>query len=104
MTDLKANYPIYTLDNQVILESGAPITEEAIESLISSSDQSPATYSSLLQHGSIRKDLLYLLSHQPYHIIFCDEAQVGELLNIMEKVPIPEAVLQSMNYFKKYDF
>ena len=104
MTDLKANYPIYTLDNQVILETGAPVTEEAIESLISSSDQSPATYSSLLQHGSIRKDLLNLVSHQPYHIIFCEEAQVSELLNIMEKVPIPEAVLQSMNYFKKHDF
>jgi HD-GYP domain-containing protein (c-di-GMP phosphodiesterase class II) len=99
----KLKYPVQTLDNQQILPADIEFSEEALETLISSSHNSSPQTLRLLDYGSVKKDILYFFSQPPYQFIFSDQERRDKLLNLMERVSLILPVLESLDYFKLYD-
>ncbi len=104
MVRLTLQYPIHTLDNQLLFPSGTFLTKETLDAAIySQRAYSYQTYP-LLSHGSVKEDCLNFLSKPPYDIIFSDKKQIDDLFNILEAVHLSAPVLQSLDYFKQHDF
>lgn len=104
MPILKLAHAVHTLDNRVLLPAGAELTEETVESLIVSSEHALPQTGSLLHHASVKEDLLHFLSQPPYHVIFADQIQAAEVLDLIDSVDVVAPVLQSLDYFKQHDF
>ncbi len=103
MSNLKLLYPVRTQDNRLLLPAGTVLSEETMDALISSSKDVSHRASSLLMCGSVKEDLVNFISQPPYNIIFADQEQIADLLNLLESVNIVVPVLQSLDYFKQYD-
>ena len=103
MSTMKLIHEIRTLDNQVLLPAGAELTDETIESLVSSNKHTTRT-GSVLHHASVKEDLAHFLNQPPYNVIFSDQKQVSEVLDLIESVHVAVPVLQSLDYFKQHDF
>ena len=104
MSTLILLHPVRTLDDRLLLPAGTVLSAETLDAFISSNKATPHQTYSLLQYGSVKKDLLYLLSQPPYQVIFADQKQIANLTNIMEIVHLALPILQSLDYFKQYDF
>ncbi len=103
MSVLELLYPVQTLDNQLLVPSGSKLSIETLDHLISSNRSTSYQKHSLLQYGLIKEDLLNLLSLPPYKVIFADQKQISELLDLLEKVYIDLPVLQVLDYFKEHE-
>ena len=102
--NLKIKYPIYTLDNQILLPAGSEMSLENIDDLISTNRN---TYSSikLLSYKSIQKDIIKFIKSAPsYRVIFGDDKQVAGLMKLLEPVTLISPLLDMLDYFKEYDF
>jgi HD-GYP domain-containing protein (c-di-GMP phosphodiesterase class II) len=106
MPRLTLQYPIRTVDNQLLFPPFPPgtlLTEETLDALIYSyKAHSYQTYP-LLSYGSVKEDCLNFLSTPPYDTIFSDKKQVNDLFSLLETVHLSTPVLQSLDYFKQYD-
>ncbi len=104
MPKLTLRHPIHTLDNQLLLAPGAFLTQETLDSFISS--DRPYSYPThpLLLHGSVKEDCLNFINSPPYGVIFSDKKEANNLLKILEAVHLPIPILQSLDYFKQHDF
>jgi HD-GYP domain-containing protein (c-di-GMP phosphodiesterase class II) len=96
-------HPIRTLDDRLLLPAGAELSGETLDDLISSSRTTPHQSYSLLQHGSVKEDLLDFLGELPYQLFFADKEVRSEVLNLMNAVGVVGPVLESLNYFKEHD-
>ncbi len=103
MSTLRLNYEVRTLDNQLLLPSGATVSKDTLDALISSSKLPPQKLHSVLGYGSVKKDLIHLLKHAPYNTIFGSQKQISDLFNFMETVYYSLQILQTLDYFKKHD-
>jgi len=104
MPRLTLQYPIRTLDNQLLFPPGTFLTKETLDAVIySHRAYSYQTYPFLL-YGSVKEDCLNFLSTPPYETIFSDKKQIHDLLNILETVHLSIPILQSLDYFKQHDF
>ena len=104
MVRLTLQYPIHTLDNQLLLSPGTFLTKETLDAaLYSNRTYSYQTYP-LLTHCSVKEDCLNFLSNPPYETIFSDKKQINDLLNLLETVHLSAPVLESLDYFKQHDF
>ena len=103
MSDLKLLYSVHTPDNRLLLPAGTLLSEETMDALISSSKDESYRASSVQISSSIKNDLVNFISQPPYHVIFADQKQIANLLNLLDSVNIVAPVLQSLNYFKQYD-
>lgn len=103
MSNLTLHYPVHSLDNRLVLPANSVLSAETLDTLISSSRTKSYQKLSLFQYGSIRKDILNLLSQPPYKVIFSDQKQISNLLKLMESVYLVLPILQSLDYFKKHD-
>jgi len=101
MSALKLQYPVYTLDKQLLLSPGAELTPDTLD-YVSSLNQSE-TYRSFSLMDFIRKDLLNVLKRPPYNVVFSDQNRLAEIIKLIEKVSIVLPVLQILDYFKKHD-
>ena len=104
MPTLTLQHQVCTVDNRLLLPAGTTVSTETLDTLISSSGTTPYPSFSMLGYKSVKRDLLHFLSLPPYHIIFSDQGQISDLINIMESVHLVQPVLQSLDYFKKHDF
>lgn len=104
MSPLTLTHPVHTLDNRLLLPAGTVLSVETLDDFISSSSANSDQTYALLQYGSVKKDLLYLLSQPPYQVIFGDKKQIAHLINIMERVQLALPILQSLDYFRQHDF
>ena len=77
MADLELLCPVYTLDNKLLLPVGSVLSEETLNILVSSNSDPDYQKCSLLQYGSIRKDMLHFLSQIPYNVIFAGEKRLA---------------------------
>jgi len=91
------------VDNQLLLPTGTTLSATALRELILSNKTDYQSYS-LLGYGSIKKDLLYYLSLPPYKTIFSNKDETAEIIEFIENVVLVQPVLQSLDYFKRYDF
>ena len=73
MPRLTLQYPIRTLDNELLFSPGTFLTKETLDAVIySHRTYSYQTYP-LLSHGSVKEDCLNFFSNPPYDIIFSDK-------------------------------
>ena len=104
MSSLTLLHPVRTLDNRLLLAAGTVLSVETLDALISSSRATSHQAYSLLHCGSVKENLPHLLSSPPYQVIFVYHQQIADVMNIMETVHLALPFLQSLEYFKQYDF
>ncbi len=103
MSILKLDYPVYSLDRQLLLRAGTTLTDETLKTLISSRGADQRKTHALMQYGTVKEDVLYFLTHPPVNIIINDQRRISEIMKIMEHVKLVLPVLDSIEYFKKHD-
>ena len=101
---MRLSYPVHDIDNRLLLPAGTELSEDVLEDLISSNHTAPLQTLPLLEHGSVRKDIVKFLSQPPYQLIFPQKEDIDKLLKQMEKVEFVLPFLRSLDYFKQYDF
>jgi len=97
-------YPVYTLNHRVLCEPGMPITEDFLAELAHSNQQGRLETYPLLNHGSLREDLLGLIRKPPYQIVFDQQQSFGDILDIMNDAHVIIPILQAVDYFKRHDY
>lgn len=103
MSLLKLDYPVYSLDRQLLLRAGTTLTDEMLKTLIASRGADHRETHALLQHGTVKEDILGFLTHPPVNTIINDRRQISEIMKIMEHVKLVRPVLDSIEYFKQHD-
>ncbi len=103
MYDYTLQYPVFTFENDLLLDSGTVITKAVMESLISARKIS-FQISSFLKYQAVNEDLISFLKQPPYDSIFSDAQQVENIFKIMERVNLPIPVLKSLYNFRRDDF
>ena len=101
---MKLRYPVHDIDNRLLLPAGTELSEDVLEDLISSNQFKSFQTLSLLEHGSVRGDIIKFLRQPPYQLIFPEKEDIDKLLKQMEKVQFELPFLRSLDYFKKHDF
>lgn len=104
MDTLRLAYPVSTMENHLLLPAGTMLSQEILEELISSPAAGSNQTYSLLGHGTVKHDMLRLIRKPPYDSILSSREKTGELLSTMETVHLVLPVLQTLNYFKTYDY
>ena len=99
MPEYVLQYPVFTFENELLLDTGTVLSSAVMESLISKR-KDPFQVSSFLQYLSVKTDLLTLLKKPPYNLIFSDSKQVESIFIAMEQILLPVPVLKSMYYFR----
>ena len=84
MPRLTLQYPIHTLDNRLLFSSGASLTKEALDAVISSRGADSYQEYSLASYGFVKEDYLNFLGSPPYETIFSDKKQIQDFLTILE--------------------
>lgn len=103
MPDLKLEYPVLTIDNKELLPAGTDISEKTIEAIISGNTNRNKK-SSLLNYNSIKKDVIEFFNQENYSITFGDKNISKTILKLMGKARLPLPIIESIYYFKSYDF
>ena len=100
---MKLKYPITSLDKKVLFAAGDTFSEDALSELISSNTiKKPKTYP-LLEHKTVKKDLLNFLRPEPYNIIFDDDKDIGKLMGLMGKVSLLPQALKILDFYRQAD-
>ncbi len=104
MNTIRLHYPVHTLDNRLLLPAGAVLSEETLRDLISSGKPTSYQPYPLLGYGMVKHDLLRQISRPPYASIFASQEKITEVMTVLEKVHLVIPVLESLDYFKRYDY
>jgi hypothetical protein len=83
MAALHLRHPVHTLDGGQLLPAGATLTEETLDQLVLSNKTGPDRSFSVLDHGSIKADLLDFLHQPPYNAIFSEPEKIPDLMTVM---------------------
>ena len=103
MPGLTLKYPVHTLDQQLLFPSGTLLTKETLGAVIDSNRDYSYPSCPLLSYGSVKQDFLSFLSTPPYGTIFSEKKR-SDFLRLSETAHFPAPILQSLTYFKQYDF
>jgi len=104
MDNFVLRHAVRNLDNQLLFPPGATVTEEMLSEVIRSNKIASYETCALISYGSIKEDFLSFIKTPPYQIIFHDSKETNDLLTLTETVQLSMPVLQSLDYFKRYDF
>jgi HD-GYP domain-containing protein (c-di-GMP phosphodiesterase class II) len=100
---LRLNYPVCTLDKQLLLPENTVISTKTIDTLISTNSQTSYKTYSLFEYGSVKKDIFDSLQEHHYPVIFSEQEKTATIMRILEDVHLMLPVLESLEYFKEYD-
>lgn len=103
MSELILSHPVYTLDKNLLVPEETLLSKEVLEDVILSNKREPYESCSLMEYGTIAKDILRFFNRPPYNIIFSDQKQAENLFQIMQGVSHTLPLLQSLDYFKIED-
>ncbi|BBO69189.1 hypothetical protein DSCA_31190 [Desulfosarcina alkanivorans] len=103
MPDYQLNHAVTDLEGNQLLAAGTRLSGPVMETLTCSQPTAVATRR-LLDYRQVRPDLLGFFAAAPYDVIFHDPARQRALLAIAGDVVMPEAVLESLYYFRRVDF
>ena len=103
MSKLTLDYAVYSLDRQMLLPAGTTLSEEDLSTLISSSSVDDQKKFSLMQFGTVRKDVLDFVRQSPGNTVFSNKEELAEVIELMEQVKLVRPELDSVEYFKKND-
>jgi len=104
MPGLILQYPVRTLDHQLLFPHKTLLAKETVDALISLHGTHSYQTSPLLSYGSVKQDCLDFFSTPPFVTIFSDQKEINDLPNLLETVRFPIPILQSLDYFKANDF
>jgi HD-GYP domain-containing protein (c-di-GMP phosphodiesterase class II) len=104
MPGLILQYPVRTLDRELLFPKKALLTKETVDALISLHGTQSYQTCPLLLYGSVKQDCLDFFSTPPFVTIFSDPKEINHFLNLLETVQLPVPILQSLDYFKEHDF
>ncbi len=104
MFEIPLQYSIHTLDGKELVPAGTVLTEDVIREIIASNVSQASKSMSLMQFGSVRDNIFQFLSNPPYKVIFDNHEDTEDVLNLMEQVILPVTVLESLDYFREYDY
>lgn len=104
MNTIRLKHPIRTLGNRLLLPAGTLLSAETLDELISTQKVRSYQAFPFLQHGTVLQDLVDFMGQRPFHTIFSDSKSKASLLNLIDRVRLATPILNSLNYFKKYDF
>jgi hypothetical protein len=76
---LRLNYPVYTLDKQLLLPENTVISTKTVDTLISSNSQTSYKTYSLFEYGSVKKDIFDSLQEHHYPIIFAEQEKTNTI-------------------------
>lgn len=100
---MEIHYPICTLDKQLLLREHTVISTKTIVTLISSNTHTSYKTYSLLNYGSVKKDIFDFLQQHHYPVIFAEQEKTATIMRILEDVHLILPVLESLEYFKEHD-
>jgi hypothetical protein len=104
MFEIPLQYSIHTLDGKELVPAGTVLTEDVIREIIASNVSQASKSMSLMQFGSVRDNIFQFLSNPPYKVIFDNHEDTEDVLNLIEQVILPVPVLESLDYFREYDY
>lgn len=79
------------------------LSEDTLNALISSNTDYHYQEYSLIEYGSIKKDILNFFDEPPYHVIFAGKKEIEFVLKVMGKINLIFPVVQSLDYFRQHD-
>jgi len=100
---LRLQYPVLTLDRDLLLPAGAVLTAQTMDDLVSRRRDADDASVSILEYGTIRRDLLRCIREGPYRVIFDDPETLADLLGLWESTCITLPLIKSLDYFKGQD-
>jgi HD-GYP domain-containing protein (c-di-GMP phosphodiesterase class II) len=103
MGTLQIDYPVYTLDNRLLIPAGTRLTSEAMDALIATTKGTSYQVLPFLGYGTVCQDILRLLRKPPYHVIF-EEVEKTTALSLMDKIRFIAPILESLDYFREHEF
>lgn len=96
-------FPIFTIDHRILIDTGEQITEESIDKVIHVHNHD-YPYIDLKDYNAIPNDLFRYIEQIPaYRTIFHEPEVKQELLAMAEEIRLPLPILESLNYFKQYE-
>jgi len=103
MSEFVVRHPIFSLDREILLDSGIKVTKPFLEELVGSYSSRVGSDISFVNHGTIKSDLKRLVDRESYKIIYAKEGCLSALFEDFESVRLPECVLFALDYFKEHD-
>jgi HD-GYP domain-containing protein (c-di-GMP phosphodiesterase class II) len=103
MAVLTSRYPVLTLDQRVLVSAGERLTPELLSELSEKGAGPADPPHPVLSFGTVRADLARLLAREPFSVIFGDPERGSGTWKLMERVRLPLPVLETLDYFKRYE-
>ncbi len=103
MQNIKLEQSVYGFDKKELLPAGTVLSEDFLKKLISA-NKTKNKKNNLLEFNTIKEDIIEFFNQENYREIFADQNILKMILGIMEKVCLPQPVLESIYYFKEYDY
>lgn len=94
---------IYSLEGSLIARAGDILTPKFMRSIRNKGKHTNLNSKPIFQHKHIRDDLMAFLEEGPYGIIFDSPRGRDQTLKQMERVMVPPAIFEALNFFEKND-
>lgn len=104
MERIVLKYPVHTLEGEMILEAETVLTPETIARAAGDAKVAAPLRFSLLDHRTVRNDLMSFLMAPPYSIIFAGNGPLLSFESLAGKVELIGPALDSLDYFWEHDF
>ena len=104
MEHIFLDYPVNTLEGDLILEAGTDLSPETIAKIaVSAKGTHPKRYP-LLEHGRVREDLMGFLMAPPYSTIFAGHETLISLESLASRVELIRPAMDALDHFWENDF
>lgn len=104
MTILTTRYPVVTLDGKELVPANTTITDDLLKQLIADGRTASGEFYPLVEHCSVKQDLIDSLAHTPYQTIFSQQIYLTEVLDLISDTHLCKPILQTLDYFKEKDY
>jgi HD-GYP domain-containing protein (c-di-GMP phosphodiesterase class II) len=104
METIVLDYPVSTLEGDLILEAGTDLTLETISKVSASTKETRRKRYPLLGHGRVREDLTGFLTSPPYSTIFAGPEPLMSLESLASRVELIRPALDALDHFLEHDF
>jgi len=96
----RLDFAVKSLEGEEILPAGAVLSESLLESIAEAGHRQHWKDRSLLEHGTIRRDLARAAHEGSYATIFGSGAEYLDLELLMGKSRLPEPCLRGLDWFR----
>jgi len=102
MRSILLTHPVITLDKELLIAAGTELSDDRIAEIAGNTRTNRRMKLSMFD--TVGKDLLELVHAPPYNIIFHPDTETSSLLDGMGEADFPFQALETLRYFKEYDY